>query len=229
LSNPSSAGAVDGGRNGGAVKAFTLVIGALIGIAVSAVVLSFQLALSPYFGLLVLVGVGFWLNDVRRSPPGASGPNWRSFFLGAAVWIGLGVGTLLYRNWLANLPVNAASPSAVGAALLLFGIALIAVGVYAFRGSPSLRVVERWDQLDGPVPIFGLFSASLPLGVAVAFFGAALIFNRPDVFGPLLVIIIPLVFAGTLLLIWQPRWLKPPWLRRYQDDVKRRKLSDPLS
>jgi hypothetical protein len=207
------------------VKAFTLVIGALIGIAVSAVVLSFQLALSPYFGFLVLVGVGFWLNDVRRSPPGASGPNWRSFLLGAAVWIGLGVGALLYRNWLVNLPANAVSPSAMGAALLVFGIALVAVGVYAFRGSPSQRVIERWDQLD----VFGLFSASLPLGVAIAFLGAALIFNRPDVFGPLLVIIIPLVFAGTLLLIWQPRWLKPPWLRRYQEDVKRRKLSDPLS
>ena len=210
------------------MKAFTVIVGALLGIAVSAVVFSFQLALSPYFGFLVLVGVGFWLNDVRKSPSGASGPNWRSFFMGAAIWIGLGVGALLYRNWLAGLPANAVSPSAVGAALLVFGIALVAVGLYAFRGSPSQRVIERWDQLDGPVPIFGLFSASLPLGVAIAFFGAALIFNRPAVFGPLLVIIIPLAFAGALLLIWQPRFLKPPWLRRYQDDLKRRKLSDPL-
>jgi len=211
------------------VKAFTLVIGALIGIVVSAVVFSFQLALSPYFGILVLVGVGFWLNDVRRSPPGTSGPNWRSFFTGVAVWTGLGIGALLYRNWLANLPANAVSQSAIGAALRVFGIALVAVGVYAFRASPSQRVIERWDQLDGPVPIFGGFSAAPSLGVAIAFFGAALIFNRPDVFGPFLVIVIPLAFAGTLLLIWQPRWLKPPWLRRYQDDVKRRKLSDPLS
>lgn len=210
------------------MKAFTLVLGGLIGIAVSAVVLSFQLALSLYFGFLVLVGVGFWLNDVRRSPSGTAAPNWRSFFTGAAVWIGLGIGALLYRNWLAGLPANAVSPSAVGAALLVFGIALVAVGLYAFRGSPSQRVIERWDQLDGPLPIFGLFSASLPLGVALAFFGAALIFNRPGVFGPLVMIIIPLVFAGTLLLIWQPRWLKPPWLRLYQDDVNRRKLSDPL-
>ena len=211
------------------MKAFTLVIGALIGIAVSALVLSFQLGLSPYFGFLVLVGVGFWLNDVRRSPPGTSGPNWRTFFMGAAVWIGLGIGALLYRNWLAGLPANAVSPSAVGAALLVSGVALVAVGLYAFRGSPSQRVIERWDQLNGPVPIFGMFSASLPLGVAIAFFGAALIFNRPGVFGPLLVIVIPLVFAGTLLLVWQPRSLKPRWLRRYRDDVKRRKLSDPLS
>src|ERR1700687_2403656 len=145
------------GRNGGAVKAFTVIVGALLGLAVSAVVFSFQLALSPYFGFLVLVGVGFWLNDVRKSPSGASGPNWRSFFMGAAIWIGLGVGALLYRNWLAGLPANAVSPSAVGAALLVFGIALVAVGLYAFRGSPSQRVIERWDQLDGPVPIFGLF------------------------------------------------------------------------
>jgi hypothetical protein len=57
------------------------------------------LALSPYSGLLVLVGVGFWLDDFRRSPPEASGPNWRSFLLGAPVWIGLGIGTLLYGNF----------------------------------------------------------------------------------------------------------------------------------
>jgi hypothetical protein len=211
------------------VKAFTLVIGALIGIAVSAVVLSFQLALSPYFGFLVLVGVGFWLNDVRQSPQGTSGPNWRSFFTGSAVWIGLGIAALLYRNWLASVPANAVSPSAMGAALLVFGIAFVAVGVYAFRASPSQRVIERWDQLDGPMPIFGMFTASLPLGFAIAFFGAALIFNRPDVFGRLLPMVFPLIVAGVLLLIWQPRQLKPPWLRRYQDDVKKRKLTDPFS
>jgi hypothetical protein len=211
------------------VKAFTLVIGALIGIAVSAVVLSFQLALSPYFGFLVLVGVGFWLNDVRQSPQGTSGPNWRSFFAGAAVWIGLGIGALLYRNWLASVPAKVVSPSAMGAALLVFGAAFVAVGVYAFRASPSQRVIERWDQLDGPMPIFGMFTASLPLGLAIAFFGAALIFNRPDVFGRLLPMVFPLIFAGVLLLIWQPRQLKPPWLRRYQVDVEKRKLTDPFS
>jgi hypothetical protein len=117
----------------------------------------------------------------------------------------------------------------MGAALLVFGIAFVAVGVYAFRASPSQRVIERWDELDGPMPIFGMFSASLPLGVAIAFFGAALIFNRPDVFGRLLPMVFPLIVAGVLLLIWQPRQLKPPWLRRYQDDVKKRKLTDPFS
>src|SRR5205823_5621629 len=66
----------------GAVKALTVIVGALIGIAVCLVVLSFQVALSPLFAFLVLAGVGLWLWDVRRSPTGSSGPNWRSFFLG---------------------------------------------------------------------------------------------------------------------------------------------------
>jgi hypothetical protein len=41
--------------------------------------------------------------------------------------------------------------------------------------------------------------------------------------------VFPLIVAGILLLIWQPRQLKPPWLRRYQDDVEKRKLTDPFS
>src|SRR5207302_11096321 len=63
-----SFGAADSGRKGHAVKALTVIVGALIGIAVSAVVFSFQAALSPFFAFLVLAGVTLWLRDVRSSP-----------------------------------------------------------------------------------------------------------------------------------------------------------------
>lgn len=200
------------------MKALVLGTGALIGIAVSAVVFSFQQALSPYFGFLVLVVVGYWLRDVRRSPPGSSGPNWRSFFLGSAVWIGVAIGALLLKSWLSRHPPHAANDVAVGAALLLaFGIVCIGYGIYGYRGHPSQRVIERWAELDSLMPIFGMFSAAIPLGVTTAILGAALIVNHPDVFGPLIIFAIVLGGVATLLLFWQPRWLKPAWLRRYQD------------
>jgi hypothetical protein len=29
-----------------------------------------------------------------------------------------------------------------------------------------------------------------------------------------------LTFAGIVLLIWQPKWAKPPWLRCYQEEAR---------
>ena len=31
-----------------------------------------------------------------------------------------------------------------------------------------------------------------------------------------------LTFVGILLMVWQPRWTRPPWLRRYQEDIRPR-------
>ena len=203
------------------MKALAVIVGALIGIAVSLVVLSFQTASSPFFVFLVLAGVGLWLRDVRRSPTGSSGPNWRSFFRGSATWIALGIGALVFKNWLASVPPGAASPSVIGACMLAFGIAFVVVGVYGFRGHPSKRVIESWARLDGYMPILGMFSAALPLGIAIVLLGALVLFKPPETFAPwILIPFVGLTFVGILLMFWQPQWTKPPWLRRYQEDAR---------
>jgi len=205
------------------VKALTVIVGALIGIAVCLVVLSFQVALSPLFAFLVLAGVGLWLWDVRRSPTGSSGPNWRSFFLGSVSWIALGIGALLFKIWLASVSPGAATPSVIGACMLAFGIAFVVVGVYGFRGHPSKRVIENWARLNGYMPILGMFSAALPLGIAIVLLGALVLFKPPEMFTPwILIPCVGLTFVGILLMVWQPRWTRPPWLRRYQEDIRPR-------
>ena len=198
-----------------------MVIGAGIGFATSLVVLSFREALSPYFAFLVLVGVGLWLRDVSRSPTGSRGPNWRSFLIGCAVWVALAIGALLFDKWLASVPASAATPSLIGAGLLVLGIACVAVGVYGFRGHPSKRLIENWAQLDGYMSIFGMFSAALPIGTAFIILAALALFSPLRPLAPLLMIpFIPLVFAGIVLMVWQPRWTKPRWLRSYEDDSR---------
>lgn len=203
------------------MKAVVLLTGASIGIAASLVVISFQQALSPFFGFVLLVGVAFWLRDVRRSPPGSRGPNWRNFFLGSTVWFALAIGALLFKNWLASVPASAASPSAVGAGLLAFGIAVVALGAYGFLGHPSQRVIENWARLDGYMPIFGMFSAAVPLGMAMVILGALALSSPPQAIAPLIVTAFTsLIFVGIFLMFWQPQWTKPPWLRQHQGDAK---------
>jgi hypothetical protein len=202
------------------VKAITVIVGALIGIAVSAVVFSLQVALSPFFAFLVLAGVTLWLRDVRRSPTGSSGPNWRSFLVGAASWIALAIGAVLFKKWLESVPPGAASPSVMAACLLGFGIVLVAFGLYGYRGHPSKQVIARWAELDGYMPMFAWFSAALPLGIAIAILGVLLL-KPSETFVPWIMIpFTGLTFAGIVLLIWQPKWAKPPWLRRYQEEAR---------
>jgi hypothetical protein len=203
------------------VKALTVIVGALIGIAVSAVVFSFQVALSPFFAFLVLAGVTLWLRDVRRSPTGSSGPNWRSFLVGSASWIALAIGAVLFKKWLESVPPGAASPSVIAACMLGLGIVSVAFGLYGYRGHPSKQVIERWTELDGYMPMFAWFSAALPLGIAIAILGVLVLFTPSGTFVPWIMIpFTGLTFAGIVLLIWQPKWAKPPWLRRYQEDAR---------
>ena len=203
------------------MKTLTVIVGALIGIAVSAVVLSFQTALSPYFGFLVLAGVTLWLRDVRRSPSGSSGPNWRSFFLGAASWVALAIGAVLFKNWLESVPPGAASPLVIGACLVAFGIAFVVIGIYGFRGHPSKRVIENWARIDGYVPIFGMFAVALPMGTAMVLVGALMLFKPPETVTPwILIPFCGLTFAAIVLMIWQPQQAKPPWLRHYEADAR---------
>lgn len=198
------------------MKTLVTLIGAAIGIAASLVVMTFPLALSPYFAFLVLVGVGLWLRDVRRSQAGSQRPNWRSFFWGSAVWVALPVGLLMFKNWLTSVPASAASPSAISIAMLVFGTALIALGVYRFRAHPSQRIIENWAQWEEYMP---MSSAIFPWGIAFAILGADLLVSPPMTLRQLILIpVFAFVFAGIVLMIWQPRWTKPPWLRRYQKD-----------
>ena len=213
-----------------AVKTLTVIVGALLGIAVSAVVLSFQAALSPFFAFLVLAGVALWLRDVRRSPTGSSGPNWRSFFLGAACWVGLAIGAVLFKSWLESVPPGAASPSVIGACMVAFGIAFVAIGIYGFRGHPSKRVIENWARLDDYMPIFGMFSAALPLGIAMVILGALVLFKPPDMFAQwILIPFVGLTLAAIVLMIWQPQAARPPWLRDYQRDARSDDADAPLT
>jgi hypothetical protein len=132
--------------------------------------------------------------------------------VGSASWIALAIGAVLFKKWPESVPLAAASPSVMAACLLGFGIVLVAFGLYGYRGHPSKQVIERWAELDGYMPMFAWFSAALPLGIAIAILGVLLL-KPSETFVPWIMIpFTGLTFAGIVLLIWQPKWAKPPWL-----------------
>ena len=95
-------------------------------------------------------------------------------------------------------------------------------GLNGYRRCPYWnRCMPGRTQLPGGIEPTLCFPCARRRGALVL--GALVLFKPPEMFTPwILIPCVGLTFVGILLMVWQPRWTRPPWLRRYQEDIRPR-------
>ena len=173
-------------------------------------IVSFFLIASAGIWLAVLAGIGiiYWVRDVRNIRGDA--PKWLNFVVGAALWVALGIGAVSLRTW-ADRYFSHVGLSFWGGISLALALVFIGFGAWIYLAVPSDRVITRWQQMPWDL---GALCALLPLGIAIliAFVALALI---PDAGWAQAVFLLggALGLVALVLFFWQPRWIKPDWMK----------------